>query len=78
MEDGQLENLTNDDPLPLVIKIDLGDGNFANINCAKNSNPLELATKFCQEQQLPDSIIGPLCNRIQANIESHYVRRSEG
>ena len=47
MEDAQLENLTNDDPLPLVIKIDLGEGAFANINCAKNSNPLELATKFC-------------------------------
>ena len=55
-----------------MIKIDLGGGNFANIAALKNSNPLELATKFCQDYKLPTSIIEPLCYRINTNIHSHF------
>ena len=32
---------------PLLIKIDLGGDNYANIEAFKNSNSLDLAAKFC-------------------------------
>jgi hypothetical protein len=43
LDDFQLENLTIDEPQPLIIKIDLGGGKFASIVAQKNSNPLKLA-----------------------------------
>ena len=38
----------------------------------RNSNPVELATKFCNDYSLPEAIIDPLCNRIRQNMETHY------
>jgi len=64
IDDGNLDDLSIIEPQPLVIKIDLGGGNFANITAQKNSNPAQLASKFCHEYQLPEAIIDPLCNRI--------------
>lgn len=61
-------NSSVSDPVPLVIKIDLGGGKFSNIAALKNSNPLELATRFCQEYSLPEAIIEPLRSRIATNI----------
>ena len=46
------EILTNQEEpqeAPLLIKIDLGAENFANIAAYRNASPLDLATKFCQE-----------------------------
>jgi len=39
MDDENLDDLTIDEPEPLVLRIDLGGGNFANITAYKNSNP---------------------------------------
>ena len=64
MEDVQLDNLIIEEPQPLVIKIDLGDGKLANIAAYKNSNPFELARRFCDEYHLPESVIEPLRARI--------------
>jgi hypothetical protein len=69
LDDFPLErSLTIDEPQPLIIKIDLGGGNFANVTAKKNSNALEVATKFCQDYSLPVAIIEPLCSRITANM----------
>lgn len=62
---------------PLLIKIDLGGENYANIKAFINSNPLELATNFCQDYKLPDSIIEPLCYRIRTNIRTHFADSSQ-
>ena len=58
----------------MLIKIDLGGENYANIAAFKNSNPLDLATKFCRDYQLPDTIIEPLCYRIRTNVRSHFTK----
>ena len=63
-----LENSSVSEPTPLMIKIDLGGGKFANIAALKNSNPLQLAAQFCQEYSLPEAIIEPLRSRIITNI----------
>lgn len=62
---------------PLVIKIDLGGENYASITAFKNSNPLELATNFCQFHKLPDAIIEPLCYRIRTNIRTHFEKKAK-
>mmetsp|Transcript_24308 Transcript_24308/g.32569 ORF Transcript_24308/g.32569 Transcript_24308/m.32569 type:complete len:116 (-) Transcript_24308:3241-3588(-) len=72
IEDGNLDNLTIDEPEPLVIRIDLGGGNFASVTAHKYSDPHQLAEKLCQEYGLPEAIMEPLSNRIQLNMESHF------
>ena len=59
-----------------MIKIDLGGENYANIAAFRNSNPLELAKKFCNDYSLPETIIEPLCYRIRTNIRTHFVTAS--
>ena len=67
-----LENLTIDEPEPLVIRIDLGGENFASVTAFKNSNPMQLAERLCAEHNLTEAIIDPLCNRIRMNMDSHF------
>lgn len=77
IEDAEnLENLTIDEPEPLVIRIDLGGDNFASVTAHKNSNPMQLAEKLCVDYGLPDVIIEPLCHRIRINMDTHFSRSS--
>ena len=72
IEDGNLENLTISEPEPLVIRIDMGGGNFASVTAHKYSDPHQLAEKLCNDYDLPEAIIEPLSNRIAMNMEQHY------
>ena len=62
-------DLKIDVPLPLQIKIDLGNGEYANILAHKNSNSRELAMDFCRTRNLTHAIIEPLSLKIKNNID---------
>jgi len=50
-------------------------GKVVNLTVRKSSDIQNLVTKFCQEKNLPISLVDPLSAEIGKHLDKHFKRR---
>jgi hypothetical protein len=58
----------NEKKILLLTTVDIGDGRSAKIEVREGDDPLVIAAMFCQENGLPDGIVGHLAVHILENL----------